>query len=110
MSNIEQVLHEFREVGQRHSELFSELKYKEEYKKTLLAHLMTHAESKHRTAASQERVARSSSQYEDYLKEYRELLQEERKAAHLLNYLETKLRIWQTKSANERKERSSYGA
>jgi hypothetical protein len=110
--NIEQLLHEYREIVDDYAVARAHRTYLEEYKKSLLAILMKKAESsgQHKTVSAQEREAYSNDEYIDWLDNIKEAVEREERLRYKVKQLEMEIEVWRTKQANDRFERKAYGA
>lgn len=84
----------------------SELGYLEEFKKSKLSMLMKTFESKHPTAAAQEREARAHPEYIELLDGIKIANEDAKKSLWKLKNAHKRIDIWQTRQATERAKMS----
>lgn len=83
----------------------------DEFKKSKLAILMKRAETEgHKTAAAQEREARSDPEYIQLLEDLKTATEISERLRWRLEVAKLGVAVWQTNQANERAERRAYGA
>lgn len=108
---IEARLTELRDMSAQFAEAYAERVYIEEYRKSKLAILMKDAEvAGFSTTAAQEREARASKDYTDLLLNLRTAVEKSERLRWHLETAKLGVAIWQTRRADERVERRSYGA
>jgi hypothetical protein len=104
-------LAELRETSVQYSKAYAERNYLEEMKKSKLAILMKGAEvDGHKTAAAQEREARSHPEYIALLQGLKVATEESERLRWHLEIAKLGVAVWQTSQANQRQERRAYGA
>lgn len=107
----EKRLAELRTMAADYAAAYAERNYLEEFKKSKLAMLMKQAEvDGHKTAAAQEREARSDPEYIKLLENLRTATETSEQTRWHLEIAKLGVAVWQTQNANERAERRAYGA
>jgi len=112
MEYIEELLEQFRETAESYSAHRAALTYLEEFKKSLLAIEMKHAQAdlKIITTSGQEREALASDRYLKHLDQLKMATELEAKHKFALRKIEMEIEVWRTKQANDRLEKKTYGA
>jgi hypothetical protein len=104
-------LNDMRVKAGEYAKAYADRNKLEEYKKSELAILMKKAEADgHKTAAAQEREARADAKYLAVLDALHIATEVSEKLRWELEISKLGVAIWQTRQANERFERKSYGA
>ena len=110
-TDIEQLMHEYREKIAEYAKARARRTYIEEFKKSKFAILMRQADRDgFKTAAAQEREAYSSDEYIELLHGLKEAVEAEERLRYDLRALEMRAEVWRTLRADERFERKAYGA
>lgn len=110
-SEIEQLMHEYREKVADYAKARARRTYIEEFKKSKLAILMRQADRDgFKSVAAQEREAHSSDEYLELLLGLKEAVEAEERLRYDLRALEMRAEVWRTLRADERFEKKSYGA
>ena len=108
---IETRLNELREKAAEYATAYAEKEYLEEFKKTKLALLMKDAEKSGCTsAAAQEREARASKEYSDFLDGLKAATEKAERLRWQLRIAEIGADVWRSQEATKRAERKGYGA
>lgn len=108
---IEKRLQEIRDVAGQFAKAKGERVRLEEYRKTKKALLMRQAEQDGaKSAAAQEREAYANDEYLEVINGLAAATEEEERLRWYLKSCEWHLETWRTQQANQRAERSRYGA
>lgn len=112
MSDIERLMHEYREKVKDYAKARSQRTYVEEFKKSKLAILMRQADRDglFKTAAAQEREALASDEYVALLEALRDAVEAEERLRYDMRSIEMQAEVWRTLRADERFEKKAYGA
>lgn len=106
---IETRLNELRGIAKRYAVAKSEAEYLENFKKSKLAILMKKYEKLGaKTAAQQERDARSDAEYLELLEGLKVAIEESEATRWELEIARLGAGLWQTSQANKRQEMKSY--
>ncbi len=108
--NIEERLHELRELAKKFAKSEANRVYLEEFKKSQLAILMKKYEKSHKTAAAQEREARADQEYLSVLEGLKQATEHAQRARWELKIAELGASVWQTSQANRRQEMKSLNS
>lgn len=104
-------LQDMRTKAAEYAKAYADRNRLEEYKKSELAILMKRAElDGHKTAAAQEREARADARYIAVLDALHTATEISERLRWDLEVSKLGVAVWQTRQANERIERRSYGA
>jgi hypothetical protein len=111
MSDIERIMHEYRERVGEYAKARAKRTYIEEFKKSKLALLMRQADRDgFKSVAAQEREAEASDEYIELLGALETAVEAEERLRYELRSLEMQSEVWRTLRADERFEKKSYGA
>jgi hypothetical protein len=108
MSNVEQRLHELRELAKKYAKAKAECTYLNEFRKSKLAILMKKASAYHDTNAAQDREARSDPEYLELLKGLRVATEESEKLRWELEIAKMGAELWRTEQSTKRAEMQGY--
>lgn len=110
-TEIERLMHEYRDKVQQYAKARGQRTYVEEFKKSKLAILMRQADRDgFKTAAAQEREALASDEYQDLLKALQAAVETEERLRYDMKAIEMQAEVWRTLRADERFEKKAYGA
>lgn len=107
--NMENKLQTIRNLAAEFAEAEAKRQYLEHFRHSKLAILMSHAAFDHKTAAAQERVARSHPDYQEFLMGLREAIQDAEHKRWLLRTEMAELECWRTQEASRRSELKAMG-
>jgi hypothetical protein len=108
---IEARMQELRELSKEYAKAKAQQVYLEEFKKSKLAILMKAAEvAGHKSATTQEREARASDSYIEFLDGLKDAVERAESLRWQLQIAEIGSEVWRTQQANQRAERRGYGA
>lgn len=108
---IEARLHEMRGLGDSYATAYAEASYLEEFRKSKKAILMKAAEIEGaKSSAAQETQAYAHPDYVQLLKDLKVATEVKEKLRWQFEVAKLSVGVWQTQQANQRQERTAYGA
>lgn len=109
--SVEHTLTYIRKAAPEYANAKASRVYLEEFRKSKKALLMVQAEQQGiKTIGAQEVFAYSHAEYLDVLQGLRVAVEEEERLRLLIKGAELRLEVWRSEQANQRAERSAYGA
>lgn len=111
MSDIERIMHEYRERVAEYAKARAKRTYIEEFKKSKMALLQRQADRDgFKSVAAQEREALAADEYIELLRALETAVEAEERLRYELRSLEMQSEVWRTLRADERFEKKAYGA
>ena len=111
--NLERRLEELRKIGESHAAAKKQLSILDHGRKILLAKLMKEKQVKStgklESVSAQEREARATVEYENYIEQLGQAIEEESKWAWQKEIVRINFEIWKTKMINSVVEKKHYG-
>lgn len=103
-------LQEIRDKAAAYAKAYAQREYLDEFKRSKLSILMKTFEPLYPTAAAQEREARAHPDYLALLEGLKAAVEESERLRWELKIAEMQFEAWRTRAANQRAEKSRYGA
>jgi hypothetical protein len=109
--NIEKLINDWRNSVDDYAKAKAEAEYLKEFRKSKKALLMVEAEQKGlKTGQERESYAYSHQEYTELLEGLKQAIEQSESLRWRMTIAEKRVAVWQTESANNRKEMKHYGA
>lgn len=109
--SIEKLINDWRACVEQYAKAKAAAEYLKEYRKSKKAMLIAEAEQNGlKTGQERESYAYAHAEYVELLQGLREAIEQSESLRWRMNIAQDRVKVWQTKCANNRKEQGMYGA